>query len=137
MTHTRIRIRSKHGFVMLMTVLILGTLLLAVTVIGSLTSIKEGQENIGYQNKQFAKAVATGCMEHALNQLARNATYAGNEIYTIGTVPCTIYPITISGGNWIIGVQVDMGIQTAKLKTTLTSQAPIRIGSWQEVSALP
>ncbi len=122
---------------MLTMVLLLGVLLLAVTVAGSVTLVEEGQETIGYKNKQLARALATGCMEHALNQLARDAAYAGNEVYILGSTPCTIYPVTVSGGIWTIGVRIDVGMQTMRVKVTLTSQTPIRIDSWREVASWP
>lgn len=117
---------------MLLSTLIMGAILLTLTVTGFEALFYEYKANTLRENKERALMVATGCLEHALQNLGQSATYQGNESYQVDGETCTILPIETPGGTWIVKTTTTIQRQTARLTVTLSSRAPIAISSWQE-----
>lgn len=116
---------------MLLSTLIMGTILLSVTIAGFNALFYERSANEAHAQQAQALALATGCMEYALQRLGQSASYSGNQTYPIDGQTCTILPIEETSG-WTIKTEVTLQQKTARLQVTLSSRTPLTISSWQE-----
>lgn len=124
-------LKQRRGSIMLLSTIILGAILLSASIAGFEALFYERRVTMIREQSEQAFALATGCMEHALQKLGQTPTYQGNETYLIDGHTCTIWPIEVSG-TWIIKTRVTIGQQTARLRVSVSSRTPITISSWQE-----
>ena len=130
-THSR---HTAKGETLLISLLVLGFLTLGFVLVGIQSIIDEAQVSVVGENKAIASAAATACMEHALNGLALDVGYAGNETRIVGAQSCTIRPI-VSGGTYTLETFSQVKDQWTRYRVILTSRAPVAISSWTEVAS--
>jgi hypothetical protein len=116
---------------MLLSTLIMGSILLSVAIAGFDTLFYERSANAIYEQQAQALALATGCMEYAIQRLGQTASYGGNQTYAIDGQICTILPIEVSTV-WTIKTQVTIQQRTARVRAVLSSRSPVTISLWQE-----
>ncbi|GEM_PF-2731832 len=129
--------RARSGSALLLTVLVLSVILLRLVVASSTAFIQIEQRSIASRNKKVAEAGAAACMEHAMNALGRNSSYAGGEVYAGAVTPCTVHPVEVGAGTWVLKSEATVGTQTVRLQVTLSALVPPHIVSWQEVASFP
>lgn len=119
---------------MLISVMVLGILTLGFVVLGIAANMQASQSSSVMENKAMASSVATACMEHALGRIGSDAGYAGNETLAIGDQTCTIRPVTVDSGTWILETFAQANDQYARYRVILTSRVPIIVRSWAEIA---
>jgi len=72
---------SQHrGYIFLLSVLVVGTISLAVTASVLLLSTSAARTGLSLKHSSEALALAQACAEHALLQLRSDSSYGGNEL---------------------------------------------------------
>lgn len=122
---------QRPGSVMLLSTLMMGVILLSVTIAGFNALFYERSANTAHEQHAQALALATGCMEYAMQRLGQEASYQGNQTYLIDGQTCTILPIEATSV-WMIRTQVTFQQHTARLRVVLSSRSPVTVTSWQE-----
>jgi len=127
-------IKTQHGFVALMTVLIILAVGIVIGIYLSLGALAEMK--MGLQKTQSLKAsyLTNLCAEHALMKLKENPGYSGNETLNMENGSCTILAIE---GNWTVKILANSSNQIKKMKIVVSHINPkMIIASWEEVSEL-
>lgn len=122
-----------RGSILLTSILILGAVLLSATLTISNSLIENSAQQSSHENKTQAEALANACLEHAINALALDAAYAGNETVTLGTLSCAVLPIQVQGSTYTLSGRATVSNQTVTMAATLSARAPPTISSWQEI----
>jgi len=124
---------NNKGYVLLMSVLILGAVGVAITVslllfgTGTLSSLNCWQQSIQ------ARMVADGCAEEALQQIRDNSSYSGTFTIPIGSGSCTYTVNNLGGDNRSISAGGSVGIAVRRVSITIDQLNPqLNITSWQE-----
>jgi hypothetical protein len=129
-------LKSESGFILLLSVLILGALGAAVTVSLLQLGLSASRTANTIELSQAARDLANTCAEEAIERLTRDNTYAAGATITLGNGTCTIN--TISGsGDVNREVQVTGEVQNVDRKVEVyidNLAAPVTISSWQEVA---
>lgn len=125
-----------RGFIALISILITGTLLLAIAIGVSLRSIGQTQVSLGEQESHRALALANLCAETALMKLESVLDYPGNETIIIDGESCEI--LTVAGGgnfNRTVKTQSTVAGYTRKITVEVPQISPdMQISSWKEVA---
>jgi len=102
---------SQHrGYIFLLSVLVVGTISLAVTASVLLLSTSAARTGLSLKHSSEALALAQACAEHALLQLRSDSSYGGNEL-------------------------LDQGNTARRMEILVSRLLPsVTITSWQEVS---
>ncbi len=122
------------GQTMVISLLVLGFLVVTFVAIGISSLVEDEQATTALYNKTLAASAATGCMEQAMDKLGRDATYAGNETLVVASSTCRIRPVIVGSGIWTIETTSTVSNQYAKYRAILSSQNPIHITSWTEIT---
>lgn len=148
-----IRSTVRNGYVVLMTVLVVGVVSSASAIAILLLGLSIERNAFASQLSTQAFAGAWACAEHAILELKNDLEYAGNEEYTISygyptvqqgypshigfaSTTCLIYPVM---GYWnenrTICTEATFGNFTRRrLEVVLSRVLPdVRISSWEEV----
>lgn len=126
---------NSDGYVALMTVLIVGAASIAISL-ALLTAGTDSQRSaLVTQQATQARALASACVEEALQQMHDSTSYTGTNNLSLGQGTCT-YTVTNTGGsNRTIDATGTVNGDIRKLKVYATIGASsISITSWQEVS---
>lgn len=129
-------IKNQRGFIAFISVLIIGSVVLAIGIGVSLRSIGETDMSLGEQESHRALALANLCAEQALMRLESILNYAGGESITMGSESCDILAISGSG-NYArtVTTQSTVSKYTKKIKVEVWQISPtMQIASWQEVA---
>lgn len=131
--------RRPQGYVLLITVLIIGAVGAAIAVAIPLLGASATQAGIIMHQGSQAKALADGCAEYALDKLRSSDAYAGNETLNIGNGSCMIRPILGSGNsNRTVQTTGTVGSVTRKVQIQIATVSPEMIlGSFKEVWGFP
>lgn len=124
----------RRGAVLLLSVLILSAILLSFTLIASSALLQERHVVSSLEQKKSAKEAAAGCLEHAFQSLARDASYAGNETLAVASSSCFIMPVTFSNNAWILQATSTAGRQGVRLQATMSSRVPPVVSTWTEIA---
>ncbi len=129
-------IKQPDGYLILMSVMIIGAVALAIVVSMLLSGLGTSRTSFTHQQSAQAKALATACINEALQQIRDNTAFTGSNNLSLGQGDCT-YTVTNTGGeNRTIQASSTVGLIVRKTQATVTQINPsITIASWQEVSA--
>lgn len=126
---------KNNGYVILISVLIVGAIGIAITV--SLLLLGVGNSRTSFANEQSnqAKALANACAEEALQQIRDSVPFTGSGNLTLGQGTCA-YTVTSQGGqNRTVVASSAVETIIRKTKIIINGITPaILITSWQEVS---
>jgi predicted chitinase len=121
-----------RGFIALITVLIVSTIVLLVGLGISLLSISEATMSFNKTQSSQAYFLANLCAEEALMKLKENVNYPGNETLGIEGGNCQILQVE---GSWTVKVIADFQDQIKKMIVEVAQINPeMVISSWQEVA---
>ena len=123
-----------QGQVLLISTLVLSVVLLQIGLLGMIALISSSQSTSALENKRIAVASASACMESAMNRLARNGDYLGNETLMVASTTCAIRPIAGSSVPITIETRAQVGNQHARIRAMFSSRSPMAITSWVEVA---
>lgn len=128
--------KNQEGFIALISVLIIGAIVLAISIGLSLRSIGETNMSLAEQESHKALALANLCAEQALMKLESTLNYAGNETVPVDEEFCDILAISGSGNfNRTIQTQSTVSNYTKKVLVVVSQISPaMQITSWEEVS---
>lgn len=129
-------IKQRQGFILLITILIIGAIASAILSSLLLLGISSSQVSFSVQQSGEALAGAQACAEYALLQLRQSPSYAGNEFKTLGANECEILPIGgIGNNNRALCVEGTAGDTIRRLEIAISQILPqTQVYSWQEVS---
>lgn len=128
--------RSHDGYILLMTILIIGTV--ATAIVASLLFLGSTSSDISLavQQSTEAMALAQGCAEYALQTLRENPAYLGDQTVSLGSGQCEILPVGGTGNtNRLLCAEGRVGQNYRRLEIIVQEVLPqTKIYSWQEVS---
>jgi len=124
-----------QGFITLISVLIVGTVGLAITVSLLLLGSASARTSFAYQQSHQAKALTNACAEEALQQIRDATLFTGTGNLTFGRGTC-YYTVTNQGfQNRTIIASGTVGSVVRKVNLTVAGIVPsIVVSSWQEVA---
>jgi len=125
-------LRTQRGFIALITILIILSIVLAVGLGLSSLSISETKMSLQKNLSSQAYYLANLCAEQALMELKEDSNYIGNETINMENGNCSIFPIE---GNWTVKISATSAGQVKKMKIIISQIDPeIIIDSWSEVA---
>lgn len=125
---------KKNGYVAILTVLILLTIILGSVVTTSFLSIGEIQSSFALYQGEKTLALVEGCVENGLNRIRYNPTLSGTFAFTTPEGGCTVTIISKVGNVWTIRVSNQASQYTRTVEVIFTrNQSGISLSSWKEV----
>lgn len=125
---------NSDGYVLLISVLILGAVGLAAVLSLILMGVSSSRSALAIQQSAQAKFLADTCIESGLEQIRESNSYTGGNTLGFGANSC-VYEVFNLGGNIrqvnATGI-VDQAVRKVKVITSSLSPK-IVISSWQEV----
>lgn len=128
-------IKQSEGYLILMSVMIVGAITLAIVVSMLLSGLGISNTSFAYQQNAQARALADACVNEALQQIRDNTAFSGSNNLSLGQGNCTYTVINTGGENRTIQASSTVGVIIRKTQATITQINPtITIASWQELS---
>lgn len=126
----------RSGFILLITILIIGAIASAILSSLLLLGISANQVSLSVQQSQQALATAQACAEYALLQLRESPSYAGNEFLALGNDRCEVLPVGgIGNNNRAVCTEGTSGDAIRRLEIAVSQVLPqTKVYSWQEVA---
>jgi hypothetical protein len=127
---------NEEGYIALISVIIVSTLVMLIASSANLISISEAQMGLGEKQSWEAFYLATACGEEALIKLKEDLKYKGNESLTFDNGSCQILGAT-GGGNTSRTIRVSASVNNIvrKIRIDISQVNPVMdIGSWLEVA---
>lgn len=129
-------IKQSEGYLILMSVMIIGAISLAIVVSMLLSGLGTSQTSFANQQSVQAKALANACINEALQQIRDNTAFSGSNNLSLGQGTCTYTVINTGAENRTIQASSTVGVIIRKTQATITQINPtITIASWQELAA--
>jgi len=126
---------GNRGYVMLLSVLVVGAVAIAVAVSLVLLGVDFSRSGFAIEQSSAAKGLANACAETALEQIRESPSFSGVATLALGDGTCTYTVIVGSGQNRTVNASGTVGTVVRKVKITLDTITPkINITSWQEVA---
>ena len=128
---------QRRGYVFLLSVLVVGTISLAVTTSVLLLSTSAARTGLSLKHSSEALALTHACAERALFELRSDSSYGGSETIAMGNGTCEILVVGGTGNeNRTICVEGVRGDVARRMEILITRLLPsVTITSWQEVTA--
>lgn len=128
--------KRRSGFILLITILIIGAIASAILSSLLLLGISSLQVSFSVQQSEEALASAQACAEYALLKLRQSPSYAGNEFRSLGSDRCEILTIGgIGNNNRALCTEGTSGDAIRRLEIAVNQILPqTKVYSWQEVS---
>ena len=121
------------GFSTLFIVIILGSMVLALALAFSNTSLFVLKSSSNFENSAKARGIVNACSEIALEKIKIDNDYLGSETLLIDSYECS-YEITNQGGNnRLISVSSTIKNAVRKINIQTNSFNPLNISFWQEI----
>ena len=131
------RTSNQNGYIVLISVVMLGAVGAAVASSLVLLSLADSQTSQSMGQSLQARAAAESCAETALNSLRENPGYGGDETLAWDTAQCVISPVEFSDPVYTIRAQGSGDNFVIRLEITARRQEgpppAMEIDSWQEV----
>ncbi len=125
----------KSGFVLLISVLIIGAVGLSVASTFLLLGVDATRTGLDFIQSKKARALADACAEEALEKIWESTAYSGSGNLTIGSETCMYTVIDLGGSNRQINASGVVSSATRKVKILINQINPsIGVSSWQEVA---
>lgn len=121
-----------NGFSTLLTVIILGSISLSIAIWMSTSSLWSLTGSIDSKVSEKVKALVNACAEVALEEMADNNYFFGNDTVTIDGDDCNYEVIYDGGTNRTITVTGTIGNITRELEITTSDFNSIVVDSWLE-----
>ncbi len=126
---------SQKGYIVLITVLVIGAVGMAIAVAVLWLGLGSSKSSFSLEQSSQAKALANACSEEALQQIRDSTSFTGTGNLSLGQGTCA-YTVTNDGGqNRTITAIGLVGTVVRKVKITIDAINPnINVTSWQEVA---
>ncbi|MDO8443053.1 MAG: hypothetical protein Q7S81_02230 [bacterium] len=124
---------NQHGYISLISSIIISILLLAVTFAISFNNSSSRFNILNVEFKERSLALAEACVDTALLKLAQNQSYGGNENISVGNDQCSILPIETSSGQKIIKTKAIFQNAVTNLKVAVQA-SNLSVVSWEEIA---
>lgn len=126
--------KKQSGFIVLITVLVVGAVSMAITVSVLWLGVGDSRSSFALEQSNQAKALANACSEEALQQIRDSTPFTGTGNLTLGQGTCS-YTVTSQGGsNRTIIATGTVGSIVRKVKIIIDTINPaINVTSWLEV----
>lgn len=126
--------KGQSGYIVLISVLIIGAVGVAVAVAVLWLGLGDSKGSFALEQSNQAKALANACSDEALQQIRDSTSYTGTGNLTLGQGTCT-YTVTNTGGtSRTITSTGTVGTVVRKVKITIDTINPsINVTSWKEV----
>lgn len=126
---------KQQGYVIIISVLIVGAVGLVVTVVLALLANDFYQTSFAVEQSNQDKAIANACAEVALQRIHDDNYFFGTDTLTLGEGSCDYEVIDLGGEQREIQVDSTVDNITRRVKVLVSDINPnIEISSWQEVS---
>ena len=89
--------KSSHGFITLISVLVVGAVGVAITLSMILLELGSSRTSFALEQSNQAKALANACAEEAMQQIRDSTPFTGTGNLTLGQGTCS-YTVTNTGG---------------------------------------
>lgn len=120
-----------HGYIALLTVLVLFVFSLSLSTAVAYFSIDEMQGALALAEGEAARVFTDGCAEDALLQASRSMDYSGGSFsYPQGV--CMV-DVSKEGTVWTFEIQGNRHGYERRLHIEIEITAPLNLKSWQEV----
>lgn len=127
---------NKKGYIILLSVLLIGTAGLSIAVSIILLGLAQTRNSASVSNYAEAKSLAAACVEEGLQQLRDDEYFASTAELTFDNGTCTYTVIFQGGDNREIQAEGLVGDAISRIQVTTDTIAPtINIATWQEVSS--
>ncbi len=126
--------KGQSGYIVLISVLIIGAVGVAVAVAVLWLGLGDSKGSFALEQSNQAKSLANACSDEALQQIRDSTSYTGTGNLTLGQGTCT-YTVTNTGGtSRTITSTGTVGTVVRKVKITIDTINPsINVTSWKEV----
>jgi len=130
--------RVIHGYVALMSLLVVGAAGLAVSISLILFGVGSTRSSFVIEQSGQSKNIANACAEEALKKIRNSLAYTGNGNLTLGQGTCSYAVSAGSGQARTITVSATAGTAprtiTRKIQISISQITPrINVSSWQEI----
>jgi len=126
---------SKSGFVLLLSVLIVGAVGLSVASTFLLLGVDSSRTSLDFIRSKQARSLADACAEEALEKIWESTVYSGSGNLTFGAGTCAYTVIDLGGSNRQINASGTVSNIVRRVKILINQVNPtIGISSWQEVA---
>ena len=124
---------EQSGFITLISVVVIGTITLAVALAALYSGTTAAKNIIALQQSQQAKMLASSCAEEALLQVRNNAFYVGSSTLYNSAGSCT-YSVSLGTGVVrYVNATSTAGTQVRHVAITLDSiSSSLHVVSWVE-----
>lgn len=131
-----IRTRTRNGYILLITILIIGAIASAILSSLLILGISANQVSLSVLQATQSLANAQGCADYGLLKLRQSPSYAGNEFLTIGADQCEMLTVGgIGNNNRVLCTEGKIGDSVRRLEIVINQVLPqTKIYSWQEVA---
>lgn len=129
----QLSIVPQRGYVVLLTVLIVGAVALAIATTLLVSGIDAARSAATEEWSRVARAMSDGCAEEALEQIREASSFTGYGTLTLGGNTCGYNVINLGGTNRQINASSTVSTVVRKTKLVLSKVNPITITSWQDV----
>lgn len=127
---------KQHGYIALMSVLIVSALFLIFLIEGSLRTIAYTSSVLLRYDRDKAVLYSDACVEHALIELQRVNDYHGGDTLDIGDGSCRVRDVLMTGReNRTIHVESSKGAYTSRVVVVVDSLTPVTtVSSYDHVT---
>lgn len=126
--------RKSHGFVTLISVLIMGAVGVAVMSTLILLGLGSSRTSFASQQSLQARGLADACGEIALGTIRSNTSYIGTTNLPLGSGACTFTVSNTGGSTRSVIAAGTVGTITRHISITVVTVSPVAASSWQEVA---
>lgn len=127
------RPKKNTGYITLLSVLIVGTVGLAVTISLISLGLSNSLTSLDYQQMYQAKNLTNACVEEGLEKIRELSTFTGSGNLTMGQGACSYNIINTGGDTRQVTATGTVATIVKKATVSITAINPlIIISSWQE-----
>ncbi|PJA45347.1 hypothetical protein CO174_03780 [Candidatus Uhrbacteria bacterium CG_4_9_14_3_um_filter_50_9] len=128
--HTKFnQTNPQGGYAVIVSVVVIATVLLMLATMSARRVQDASFISLDLGSVTQARALAEGCVQAALLRRSIDSQYVGDEAISVNGSTCTIRPIV----GLVIEVEAVAQESVYRLRTTLTSDEPPLIDTWERV----
>lgn len=122
---------KQHGYIALVTVLVVGAVMLSVGMAVVLNSINSGQGALSEIKKEAGIGFVESCVEDALMRINRDNALPGTIALPEGS--CTVTINSQVGSDWDFTVSGVLSGYKKEVRVTANRASTVVVNSWQEI----
>lgn len=123
--------KNQHGYIAIVTVLVIGVVMLSVGMAVILNSINTGQGALAEIKKESSIGYVESCVEEALLDINKNNTLTGTIVLPEGS--CTVTINSQVGSAWDFTVDGTLDGYKKSIRITATRGSTVTVNSWLEI----